>query len=97
VNLAFRTETVTFSGDLNEYSSVADSGNHMHRLFCPSCGTHVFSRADERPHLVVVRAGTLDEPNAIKPQGLIWTSQAPDWARLDPSIPHFEGQPPPVA
>ena len=29
----------------------------MHRRFCPSCGTHLFSEAESRPHLVIVRNG----------------------------------------
>ncbi|HAH64853.1 MAG TPA: aldehyde-activating protein, partial [Rhizobiales bacterium] len=36
--------------------------NVMHRRFCPKCGTHVFAQSEARPHLMSVRAGTLDEP-----------------------------------
>lgn len=97
VNLAFPAAAVTITGELHDYASAADSGNHMHRRFCPRCGVHVTSAADERPQLVVVRAGTLDEPHRIAPQMLIWTSSAPYWAKLDPALPHHPGQPPPPA
>jgi len=38
----------------------------MHRRFCARCGVHLFSEAEVRPHLIFVRAGTLDDPNIGK-------------------------------
>jgi hypothetical protein len=97
LNLAFARDAVTLRGELADYSSTADSGNHMHRRFCPRCGTQVTSEAEERPHLIVLRAGTLDDPSIVSPQMQIWTSQAPPWAQFDPQLPQFPGQaPPPV-
>jgi hypothetical protein len=57
----------------------------------------MFSEAEARPHLIFVRSGTLDDPEIIKPGSSIWTSQAPTWACVDPTIPRIERQPPPVA
>ena len=95
INLAFATDAVTLTGELRDFASVADSGNHMHRRFCPKCGVHVTSAADERPHLLIIRAGTLDEPGRFAPQAQIWTSAAPAWAKLDPALPQITGQPSP--
>jgi hypothetical protein len=95
INVAFPSDAVTVVGELRDFPSAADSGRHMHRRFCPVCGVHVFSAAEERPHLVIVRAGTLDDPEIAAAQALIWTASAPRWAHLDPDLPHFEGQPPP--
>jgi hypothetical protein len=97
INLAFPSDAVTFTGELRDYPSTADSGHRMHRRFCPACGVHVTSEAEERPHLVIVRAGTLDDPALAAPRGVIWTKSAPSWARIDPELPRFEGQPPPPA
>ncbi len=97
INLAFPTDTVKITGELRDFPSTADSGRRMHRRFCPKCGVHLFSAAEERPQMLVVRAGTLDDPNAVKPQANIWTKSAPAWAQLDPELPCFEGQPPPPA
>jgi hypothetical protein len=94
VNLAVPREAVTLTGELRDFPSTADSGNHMHRRFCPRCGVHVTSEAEERPHLLVIRAGTLDDPERFAPQMLIWTSAAPPWAHLDPQLPHEPRQPP---
>jgi hypothetical protein len=97
INLAFPSEAVTITGELRDYPSTADSGHRMHRRFCAVCGVHVTSEAEERPHLVVVRAGTLDDPELAAPGGTIWTKSAPSWAPIDPELPRFEGQPPPPA
>ena len=97
INLAFPSDAIAIIGELHDYVSTADSGRHMHRRFCPACGTPMFSEAEERPHLIIVRAGTLDDPAIVVPDAVIWAAQAPSWARIDPSIARFEGQPPPVA
>jgi hypothetical protein len=97
VNVCFPSNAVKIEGELRDYASVADSGNVMHRRFCPRCGTHVFSAAEARPHLLFVRAGTLDDSELGRPQPTIWTSTAPTWACFDPTIPQVEGQPPPAA
>lgn len=96
VNVIFHREGMTVSGDLRDYASTADSGNRMHRHFCPTCGTPVFSAAEIRPTVVIVRAGTLDNPELAPPTSTIWTSAAPSWACLDPALPQLPGQPPPV-
>src|SRR5690606_15081260 len=87
-------EAVQISGVLRDYPSTADSGCRLHRRFCPECGVHLFSEAEERPHLLVVRVGTLDAPQDAAPQGIIWAAAAPPWARLDPELPQHPGQPP---
>jgi hypothetical protein len=94
INLAFPKAKVTITGELSDFQGIADSGNKMHRKFCPECGTHLFSEAEERPTIIVVRAGTLVDSKDIKIEGLIWTSEAPSWAYLNPDIPHFPHQPP---
>ena len=97
VGAAFRTETVSIEGTLKDYVSIADSGNRMHRRFCPECGTHLFSEAEARPHLIFVRVGALDDPEIVKPVATIWTASAPSWACIDSDLPRIPGQPPPVA
>ena len=97
VNVCFPSAALTVSGAVSDFSMVADSGNVAHRRFCPQCGTPLFSASEARPHLVFVRAGTLDDPELARPAMSIWTSSAPSWACLDPHLPRVERQPPPAA
>jgi hypothetical protein len=97
VNVVFRSEALKVEGELRDYESLAESGNRMHRRFCPNCGTPVFSAAESRPHLVIVRNGALDDTELLKPSATIWTDSAPGWAWIDEALPQHKGQPPPVA
>ncbi len=98
VNVVFRSESLRMlQGELRDFQSQADSGNRMHRRFCPTCGTPVFSAAESRPHLLIVRNGALDETSLLAPGATIWTESAPDWAWIDETLPMHAGQPPPIA
>jgi hypothetical protein len=97
VNVIFRTGGVKITGELGEYVSTADSGNVMRRRFCPKCGTPMFSEALSRPNLIIVRAGALDDREAVRPSGFIWTASAPSWGLVDPNLSNCEGQPAPVS
>lgn len=97
VSVCLPTEGMSITGETRDFQSVADSGNRMHRRFCPVCGTQLFSEAEARPHLIFVRAGTLDDREIARPAATIWTAQAPAWACIDASLPSWEGQPPPAA
>ena len=97
VNVCFPADAVTIEGELGDHRSVADSGNVMHRRFCRRCGTPLSSTAESRPHLVFLRAGTLDDPEVARPAATIWTSAAPSWACFDTQLPALAGQPPPAA
>jgi hypothetical protein len=97
VNLVFPSDAIRIEGELRDYPSVAESGRRMHRRFCPNCGTQLFSEAEERPHLIIVRNGALDDTALLKPGATIWTAEAPEWAWIDEALPQHAGQPPPVA
>lgn len=94
VSVCFPSAGMAIGGETRDFESVADSGNRMHRRFCPVCGTHLFSEAEARPHLIFVRAGTLDDPGLVRPEATIWTAQAPAWACVDTTLPSWRGQPP---
>lgn len=96
VNVVLPSAGLQITGPLHDWRSIADSGNVMHRRFCPDCGTHLFSEAEVRPHLVIVRAGTLDDRDLAKPSMNIWTAAAPSWACISDAIPEVPGQPPPA-
>ena len=96
VNAIFRSEGFELEGSISRYVSTADSGSVMTRSFCPACGTQLFSEAADRPHLMVVRIGALDNREIGGPASFIWTASAPGWAHIDPNLPNCEGQPAPL-
>jgi len=71
-----------------------ESSPGKHRCFCRTCGCHVFSRAEHRPGMIFVRAGSLDDDPQMKPQCHIWVSHKAPWDEICDSIPqHQEGLP----
>ena len=89
VNVLFPEDAVSISGDLGTFEMVADSGNTVERGFCPTCGAQMYSKTvNPSGPPMRIRAGTLDDPELIAPQAIIWTDSAPSWAVLDPALPH---------
>lgn len=89
VNVVFPSDAVTIEGELTDYVSQSDAGNRMHRRFCPHCGSNLFSEAEVRPHLLIVRAGALDDPEIAQPASTIWVSSAPRWACIAEDLPQY--------
>lgn len=93
VNALFPPEAITYAGEITTFEKVADSGNLVERGFCPACGSQIFSRPRANDTPTRIRVGTLDDPEAVAPQAIIWTDSAPGWAVLDPALPHFPKAP----
>ena len=94
-NAFFPEKAIVTEGTLTWFESTADSGNITRRAFCPACGTHVFTKGSGAPQLCGVRVSMFDDRNAFPPKAIIWTDSAPNWAKLDPALPHFPKAPPP--
>jgi len=94
-NAVLVTESEGFklvSGEDNLVPYQSSPGKH--RSFCKTCGCHIFSRAEHRPGMVFVRAGSLDEDPQMKPQCHIWTGAKAPWHEICDSIPQYpEGLP----
>ena len=64
------------------------------RSFCKTCGCHLFARAEQRPGMVLIRAGSLDVDPRMKPQSHIWVSMKAPWHDICDSAAQFpEGFP----
>jgi len=92
-NAVFPAEAVALEGTLTERSYIADSGNAVIQAFCRECGTPVLGYSAARPQIRVFKLGFLDEGHGLRPTAAIWTSEAPDWAVIDPSLEQYERQP----
>ncbi len=60
------------------------------RLFCPTCGTHIATRAPAAPQAVFIKVGSLDDPSLFGgPDTANFTCDAQSWHRLPTDIPVF--------
>lgn len=78
------------SGMLTEYEKQADSGNRINRRFCPTCGSVIFHTRDGLDGMIVLRTSSLDDPEIVKPERILYGSSALSWDVLDPKLPSFE-------
>jgi hypothetical protein len=76
-------------GNVKEYTKTADSGNKITRQFCPECGSPLFTKAAAHPHLVWIKAGSLDESDHLEPTHQLWTQFAVPWAHICDDLPGF--------
>jgi hypothetical protein len=60
------------------------------RCFCRTCGSHVFARMENRPGLILIRAGTLDDDPGLRPQAHIWVKAKAPWHEITDRIPQVE-------
>lgn len=81
------------TGELKGYTSTADSGAAVTRYFCPTCGSGIYSKG-ARPGMVVLKAGSLDDPETMKPMAALYVARAPSWDRPAEGLMMFEAMPP---
>ena len=81
------------TGSPKYFAKKADSGNTVSRGFCSDCGSLLFVKESAAPDIIVITAGSLDDPSRYSPTGDLWTSSAQPWDHMNPDIEKFETQP----
>ncbi len=85
---------LTFTqGEPSYYAAPGTTGSHVHRGFCPACGSPVGSKADHVPEFCGIYAASLDDPSGFEPVADVWAASAQPWDRMDPALPKIERQP----
>ena len=81
----------TVSGVPKSFKLSGGSGNPHEVFFCDRCGTYLWSKYYAAPgDTVLLRVGTLDRPEAIKPDVHIFTRNKLPWLDLPNDVPAFE-------
>jgi hypothetical protein len=92
-SMAVPEAALQVTGETRGYASLGDSGNPVTRVFCPTCGTGILSKG-ARPGVVMLKAGTLDDPEQFKPMATVYASRAPSWDKPREGLPTFPQMPP---
>jgi hypothetical protein len=82
-------EQFSLTGQPKTYVKVAQSGNRRAQVFCPECGTPLYSAAAENPTAVVLRLGCVTQKAQLKPTLQYWHRSAVPWLTELESIPAF--------
>ena len=93
--LVKREDFEVLSGDLGVFDRPAASGNIARCYFCPTCSNRIYHENPEKPEVIRLKPGTLDDTDIIKPQMHVWTSSKQSWVKLPNDLPCYEQQPDP--
>ena len=72
-------ETFQLSGTPQRYIKTAQSGNRRAQVFCPDCGTPLYSTAPENPTSVTLRVGCIEQRAQLRPMRQVWQRSAMPW------------------
>ncbi|KAL0482581.1 glutathione-dependent formaldehyde-activating protein [Acrasis kona] len=96
ISAIFEKSSVTLSGVTpKEWTFEADSGNKLVNLFCPECGTKVAAKKSDKPDLLTIKAGTLDDSALewLDPIMHVWASKKMNWFDLPKDSKAIDKQP----
>jgi len=79
------------SGTPKTYVKTAESGGKRAQVFCPQCGTHIYSTSvGEGPKIFRVRVPTARQCNSLRPTRQGWVRSAQQWLGDIASMPGRE-------
>ena len=76
---------VSGQSEIKEY----ESSPGKYRAFCGKCGSPIYSRRDDAPEGVRIRAGLLNEAVPMKPIAHFYTASKANWWEINDSLPKF--------
>jgi len=93
-NVAVPKDALRIMGDVKYHEAKADSGNTVSLGFCSICGAPVVGQSSGMPALMMLRAGSLDDPSWYRPGMDLYTASAQPWDHMNPDLPKFPKMPP---
>ena len=84
-------DEMEINGETKSYTRQGDSGENITRVFCPECGSSLYSEVAARPDAYVVQIGTVDKTDWFKPRVNLWTDDVQGWVAIDPECKNFRG------
>lgn len=91
--LGIRAHQLSLTGELATYTNAGETGGKVTRHFCGTCGGRIYTSGDLPGDMIMVQAGSLDDPGQVTPINAIYVKDRVHWDKLDPAIPQFEGMP----
>lgn len=85
---------LALEGTPKTFTNHGDTGGAVTRHFCGTCAGRLYTSGDLPGEVIMVQAGSLDDPGAIAPQSVIYLKDAVAWDHFDPALPKFEAMQP---
>ncbi len=74
--IAYSEDTDSMSGPMTYDEKVADNGQKVQERYRGECSSRIGARCDSLPGVVLIAAGSLDDPSAVSPEMEIYTARA---------------------
>ena len=91
----FPEAAIKITGTTKSYQSNTDTGGTATRKFCPECGGRISYQTSNMPGMVLIMAGSLDQPELLQPTMAVFGKRRLAWDHMDGSIATFDAMPPP--
>lgn len=82
VIVAFAEPDLKITGDLRTFHSKSDSGGDVRRMFCPNCGSPIYSQPATSPGMAFIKGGTLDDTSILAPKVHIFCDSRQNWVSI---------------
>nr|WP_082331704.1 GFA family protein [Vibrio nereis] len=83
VQARFDQSQISYSGDMNEYSRITESGNEVTYFFCPCCSTTMLMRLSALPNTLVVPVGVFNQQDLPIPSFSVYEERMHTWVKFD--------------
>lgn len=93
ITAVVRSEDVEFTGEMAEWTRLADSGNTNGAKFCPTCGNRIYHFNPAEPDKIKLKPSGLSDTRLIQPTAHVWVSEKQDWFTIPEGVKVFEKQP----
>lgn len=91
--IGMHKDQLVMQGTPATYTNSGDTGGSVTRHFCGNCGGRLYTSGDAPGDHIMVQAGSLDNPNQVSPQNVIYVKDRLDWDFVDPALPQFPALP----
>lgn len=92
-NLFVKEADFDITGETLEFQHKSDSGSTMTKINCANCGSPTLGRNSNREGMLVLRAGTVDQKDLVKPAGYVYCGKAIPSTAMDPALKQFDEMP----
>ena len=82
-------DLLSLAGPVDLYELTSPSGRVSRQRVCGTCHTRIYNTNSARPGLAIIRAGTLDESDALDVVAHIWVRRKQRWISIPDDVPSW--------
>lgn len=90
----FSDENFLLTGTPSEFGLRSAAGDDVVRVFCGDCGSPLYTRHSGMEGFVIIAAGSLDDPDSLTPEMILFAGSRRGWDAFDATLPSHAAYPP---